>query len=66
MEQLSETGLQVRKSNRRVVPFVRDSIRTNIRKAAVRHFSPNELDELVDLVCQISIRCRRRDRSRPA
>ena len=51
MEQLSETGLQVRKSNRRVVPFVRDSIRTNIRKAAVRHFSPNELDELVDLVC---------------
>ncbi len=49
-EQLSETGLQVRKSDGRVVPFVRDSIRTNIRKAAVRQFGRDELDELVDLV----------------
>jgi transcriptional repressor NrdR len=47
-EQLSETGLQVRKADGRVTAFVRDSIRTSIRKAAVREFARGELEELVD------------------
>lgn len=50
-EQLSESGLQVRKVDGRVVPFVRDSIRTCIREAAVRAFAKEQLEELVDRVC---------------
>lgn len=50
-EQLSESGLQVRKVDGRVVPFVRDSIRTCIREAAVRAFAHEQLEELVDRVC---------------
>lgn len=50
VEQLSETGVQVPKANGRVVPFVRDSIRTNINKAAARGIPARQLDGLVDAV----------------
>jgi transcriptional repressor NrdR len=48
VEQLSEAGLQVRKVDGRVVPFVRDSIRTNIKRAASERLESKLIDDLVD------------------
>lgn len=50
VEQLSESGMQVRKVDGRVVPFVRDSIHTSIRKAAAGRLETHQLDELVDML----------------
>ncbi len=49
-EQLSGDGVQVRKVDGRVVPFVRDSIRTNIKKAAAQRLHADRVDELTDVV----------------
>lgn len=50
VEQVSEAGLQVRKADGRVVPFVGDSIRTNIRKASARRLTVAQIDDLVTAI----------------
>jgi transcriptional regulator NrdR family protein len=49
-ETISQAGLHVHKLDGRVVDFSRNSVRRAIRKAAVRPFAPERLDEIVEAV----------------
>lgn len=50
VEQLSETRLQVRKSDGRVVAFSREAVRRSIVEAAVRKYDPDRIHQLIDSV----------------
>jgi transcriptional repressor NrdR len=53
VEMVSETGLHVAKSDGRVVPFDRDSLKRSIERAAVRPYKGEDLERLVDEVVAI-------------
>jgi transcriptional repressor NrdR len=50
IEQLSDVGLRVQKSDGRLVAFSRESIRQSIVQAAVRKYDHAEVDQLIDAV----------------
>lgn len=50
VEQLAGTGLQVRKSDGRVLAFSRETVRRSMVEAAVRKYDRNRIDQLIDLV----------------